>query len=858
MFLGLVVALAGRAPGQNFPPVVQLSTSTEVAVTQESIQFSSAGTFDPDGGPQPLSLSWDFTDGRILTNTNPTVSFTNAGAYIVSLTVSDGAATIVQTKTIFIRAPVTPQAPSRSSPIALRPGMDELWLVNPDADSLTVIDLSQGNGVKVAELPTGAEPRNLAFGPAGQKVYVTCRKVNELWVYDVSLRSLQQRLQVGHLPHGVVVDGVNSLILVSNEGDASVSLIRPDLVVERVIAVPAFPRAMALSHDGTQAYVSHFISTGMQGGVTGIELPSGVTNAVISLVDDPGPDTTSSGRGIPNLLGALTLEPSGEHLWFGGLKSNSNRGLFLSGELLVPKNTVRGVFGKIRRNTQSEVLTRRIDTNDADSVSAIAFSPDGRHLYAVHQGAETLSVYDTLRATLFTPGDGGSVPFENRIDVGLAPQGLVVNDSGTRLYVVNFLSRDVSIIGLDTPSDPVFIGTIQTHAEPLSANIVNGKRLFYRSRGPVHSDGNYIACASCHADGGFIDGRTWDFTDRGEGLRNTINLFGQGGVDNGPVHWSANFDEIQDFENDIVNAFGGTGLAQDGAGPNAPLGAPNAGRSQDLDDLAAYVSSLKNAAPSPYRLRDGSLSVAALRGKNLFLSPTTGCESCHRLPRFTDSQLTPDPLDFVLHDVSTLKVSSGQRLGGILPGLDTPSLTGLWRSAPYLHDGSVPTLFDVLVTYNTSNQHGTSSSLTTNQIDDLIAYLNALDSTTNDVPRDVDLDGISDTWELHYGLNPTDQTDALLDGDGDGMSHLEEFMAGTLPDEAASLFAIRRLVAGQDNHSLFIPSTLRTSYQVEYSDTLDAIDWMPLYAFEGDGSEIRVNDPDLNVRTRIYRARTQP
>ena len=46
----------------------------------------------------------------------------------------------------------------------------------------------------------------------------------------------------------------------------------------------------------------------------------------------------------------------------------------------------------------------------------------------------------------------------------------------------------------------------------------------------------------------------------------------------------------------------------------------------------------------------------------------------------------------MLHDVGTLTAGSGMRLGGALPGLDTPGLRGLWATAPYLHDGSAATL----------------------------------------------------------------------------------------------------------------------------------------------------------------------
>lgn len=68
---------------------------------------------------------------------------------------------------------------------------------------------------------------------------------------------------------------------------------------------------------------------------------------------------------------------------------------------------------------------------------------------------------------------------------------------------------------------------------------------------------------------------------------------GRQGTGHGPIHWSANFDEAQDFENDVVHSFGGEGLAADGMLPYPPLSdRSNAGRSRDLDDLASFLASL--------------------------------------------------------------------------------------------------------------------------------------------------------------------------------------------------------------------------------------------------------------------------
>jgi hypothetical protein len=81
----------------------------------------------------------------------------------------------------------------------------------------------------------------------------------------------------------------------------------------------------------------------------------------------------------------------------------------------------------------------------------------------------------------------------------------------------------------------------------------------------------------------------------------------------------------------------------------------------------------------------------------------------------------------VLHDVGTLKASSGKRLNAPLTGIDTPTLKGVWGTAPYLHDGSAPTLADVFTTANPFERHGAISGLSQVEIDQLVTYLQQID-----------------------------------------------------------------------------------------------------------------------------------
>ena len=56
-------------------------------------------------------------------------------------------------------------------------------------------------------------------------------------------------------------------------------------------------------------------------------------------------------------------------------------------------------------------------------------------------------------------------------------------------------------------------------------------------------------------------------------------------------------------------------------------------------------------------------------------------------------------------------------------------------------------------------------------------------STIIDVSADTDSDGMPDNWETHFGLNSSDPNDAALGIDTDGLTNLEEYQAGTDPND---------------------------------------------------------------------------
>ncbi len=72
------VAVAGATPASGVEPLL--------------VQFSSAGSEDPDDGPLPLSFAWLFGDGGSSTLPGPDYTYTQPGVYTAQLSVSDGVA----------------------------------------------------------------------------------------------------------------------------------------------------------------------------------------------------------------------------------------------------------------------------------------------------------------------------------------------------------------------------------------------------------------------------------------------------------------------------------------------------------------------------------------------------------------------------------------------------------------------------------------------------------------------------------------------------------------------------------------------------------------------------------------------
>jgi hypothetical protein len=121
-----------------------------------------------------------------------------------------------------------------------------------------------------------------------------------------------------------------------------------------------------------------------------------------------------------------------------------------------------------------------------------------------------------------------------------------------------------------------------------------------------------------------------------------------------------------------------------------------------------YLKSLR-PVPGPH-LVHGKFSQSAKRGEKIFHQ--AGCADCHVPGLFTD--LHP-------HDVGTRRTFDNPT-----DKFYTPTLIEVWRTAPYLHDGSAATMRDVLTTRNPNGEHGDTRNLSMQEMDDLCEYVLSL------------------------------------------------------------------------------------------------------------------------------------
>jgi hypothetical protein len=116
------------------------------------------------------------------------------------------------------------------------------------------------------------------------------------------------------------------------------------------------------------------------------------------------------------------------------------------------------------------------------------------------------------------------------------------------------------------------------------------------------------------------------------------------------------------------------------------------------------------------------------------------------------------------------------------------------------------------------------------------------------------VDGIPNSWELAHGLNPNNEDDAEEDPDEDGFTNLQEYRAGTDPQNAQSYLRIGPIAAVPDGVMIEFHAAAGITYSIIYRPEVHTGTWSKLIDIPAQSTAqfIRVFDPSPDLK-RFYR-----
>lgn len=277
--------------------------------------------------------------------------------------------------------------------------------------------------------------------------------------------------------------------------------------------------------------------------------------------------------------------------------------------------------------------------------------------------------------------------------------------------------------------------------EPSLEEIELGKVLFFDTR---LSSNEKQSCASCHnPDLGFGDGLASSLGTMGGAIhRNTPHIYNLAW--SSTFFWDGRSSTLEEQALGPIAAAGEMNLPLDEVVPR--LEKVEFYRSEfkkvygdegiTLSNVASAIASFErsiisdNSPYDKYVAGDSSaMSPSAIRGLALF-EGKANCTSCHDGANFTDDSFHNIGVSATAKDMGRAAIDPTSGLKG---AFKTPGLRNVLLTAPYMHDGSEPTLEAVIRYYNDGGKHKEHLSklikplkLTEHEIVDLVAFMGAL------------------------------------------------------------------------------------------------------------------------------------
>jgi YVTN family beta-propeller protein len=555
------------------------------------------------------------------------------------------------------------------SPLDLALSSDGRWALtaNSTSDSVSLVDLSLGT--VAAEGETGRKPFSVAW--RGSAALVTNLLDETVTLFEVVPPKLSRiaTFDVGYQPRGVALSGDRAYVALSGEDAVAVLDLRERKVVGR-IPVGVEPWYLALTPDGTRL------------------LAGNTKSQTLSVIDTSSLRVVSSVDLHGRNLRHIAVSPDGAWAYLPQIVDRDGPTTIQSIEngKVIDNRLVRVALSGPGPREALPLDTKGFASGDMDGV---AVSPDGQLLAISVSGTRTLLLLRLPLPFVAEPRDHMDEalhqdPVRYRRVLGLRgrPLGLSFTPDGKSLIVANALRNEVQRVDVEK-ADLVGAIALGGPAEPSLAR--KGEAIFHDAYRSWHE---WFSCATCHVEGHENGGNYDTFNDGKYGNPKKV-LSLRGVVRTGPWTWHGHQTNLaQSLQGSFTRTMG--------------RGALNA---EELKEVLAYLETLDFVPPPK-----ASHTEAAKRGESVFKAK--GCAACHKPPLYTDKEV---------HLVGLESPDDVYR------GFNPPSLRGVGRRMPYLHDGRAKTLEEVIRDHHRpSGLGGGESDPTPEELSDLVAFLKTL------------------------------------------------------------------------------------------------------------------------------------
>ncbi|TWU53562.1 Cytochrome c551 peroxidase precursor [Candidatus Brocadiaceae bacterium B188] len=312
---------------------------------------------------------------------------------------------------------------------------------------------------------------------------------------------------------------------------------------------------------------------------------------------------------------------------------------------------------------------------------------------------------------------------------------------GLILTIQGIYASDFPLFPPIGPLPPV---TIPADNPQTEAKVELGKKLYFD---PRLSGNNWISCATCHNPVlGFADGlpRILGGPTSKEGGRHSPTIINT--AYNDLQFWDGRAATLEEQAlgpiqnpNEMFETLDNVVRKLSGISEYVKAFQEVFGTGVTADGIAKAIAAFERTvvyANSPFdRYMQGdvhAMSESAKRGMDLFQGKAE-CIKCHNGPNFTDNKfhnigVPPDgPLK---EDLGRYNVTRNESDKG---AFKTPTLRNITDTAPYMHNGFFPTLFEVVQFYNGGGGRSENKSadihalhLTGQEVNDLIEFMKAL------------------------------------------------------------------------------------------------------------------------------------